>query len=66
LGVARSSVYTVLETLLYLLVVVAVVSIAVLGVGRRARRSDNAENQCERYQSAAKYFSHVSSPLFDK
>ena len=67
LSVGGSRVHSVLVTLLYLLVVVAAVASipSPLRVGRRARRSNYADNNRERDKRAAKCLFHISSLRYD-
>src|SRR6266550_6207835 len=61
LSVSCSCVHTVLVALLYLLVVIAAVASipSPLRVGRRARRSNYADNNRERDKRAAKCLFHI-------
>src|SRR5712664_1884545 len=67
LSVGGSRVHSVLVTLLYLLVVVAAVASIPppLRIGRRARRSNYADNNRERDKSAAQCLFHISSLRYD-
>src|SRR5437660_267012 len=67
LSVGGSRVHSVLVTLLYLLVVVAAVASIPppLRIGRRAHRSNYADNNRERDKSAAKCLFHISSLRYD-